>query len=398
VRRGAWLAGAALVGAVAIVTIFATRDPSSSPRRQPTRPSTTPTTAATPPAAEPTLLVWTSGGLPAGFAEGVAAVDGVERVTSVTGDVVDLVATFDSAGRPVDTPPPGLGFPLDAFGIDLGTYPAFVDESAGATLAGLQPGEAVLGSTSSRLRRLGPGGVLELAGGARLTVAAVVDDASVGAAELVVRSDGADALGIRTPRFLLVAYRGERSTIERAIASIAPDRPVRVRAPEETPYLRHGDLVLPQAVIKAQFGEFAYRRGPDRFFEQDPAWAAGHIATTSVPILGTISCHRDVLDAIAGALRELEQQGLGSLVDPAGYAGCFVPTEIPGGGISRHSWGVAIDLNFVENPGGLASFADPELIAVMERFGFISGAKFLAVDPGHFEYVRPPEMPSRLVP
>jgi len=98
-----------------------------------------------------------------------------------------------------------------------------------------------------------------------------------------------------------------------------------------------------------------------------------------------------VIPALAGALGELEALGLGSLVDPAGYQGCYVPSVIPGsGGLSRHSWGIAVDVNFLPNATGLPSFADARLIEVMDRWGFVSGAQFLETDPGHFEYVQAP--------
>lgn len=341
--------------------------------------------------ATPTLLVWTSGGLPPGFSEGVAALDGVDGLTSVNGDLVDLVATFDERGQPVDAPPAGMRIPLDALAMDPSSYPAFVDESARRAVSRLGPGEALLGATSARVRRVGAGGVLHLANGARFTVAAVVADAAVGAAELVVGVGDGPAAGITTARFLLVTYTGDRAATEQAIAALAPGTPMRFRAPDEARFLRHADLVLPQALIKERFGEFSYARGTDRFITVDPAYEAAHVVTATVPIIGAISCHRDVIAALEGALRELEDRGLASLVDPAGYQGCFVPSVIPGsGGLSHHSWGIAIDVNFLPNPTGLPSYADPQLVEVMERWGFVAGARFLDVDPGHFEYVRPP--------
>jgi hypothetical protein len=390
VRRAAWaVAAAAALGAGVLVLV---RDSSpSDPRRRPPV-STGATTAPEVDApGSSTLLVWTSGGLPPGFPEQVAAVDGIERTTVVNGDLVDLTATFDDRGGPVDTIPPGMRIPVDAIAIDPSTYPAFVDGSASTDLAGLGPGQALLGATSARLRRLGPGGVLELGDGARVTVAAVVDDTAVGAAELVVATSEGPAVGLTTPRFLLAGYTGERAATEQAIEGLLPGTPVRFRSPDEARFLRHADLVLPQAVVKERFGEFAYAPGTDRFVAVDPAYEETHIVTATVPILGVVTCHRDVIPALEGALRELEERGLASLVDPAGYQGCFVPSVIPGsGGLSRHSWGIAIDVNFRPNPTGLPSYADPRLVEVMERWGFISGAKFLEVDPGHFEHVRPP--------
>ncbi|HEX6312754.1 MAG TPA: M15 family metallopeptidase [Acidimicrobiia bacterium] len=407
--RVAWmrLGGALLValavaaGAFALVRDGAGSEPGSSETTASTGPPSSgsraaSTTTSGPAAAESPgpLLVWTAGGLPAAAPEQIAALPGVERVTVVRGDLVDLVASTDAAGAPVDAAPPGMRIPLDALAIDPATYPAFVPGggSDADALARLQPGEAVLGATSARLRRLGPGGVLALANGATVTVTAVVADEAVGAAELVVATAGAPAIGVSVPRFLLVAYSGDRAGLEAGIAALLPGQPVRFRAEGETPYLRHADLVLPQAVVKERFGEFAYRDGADRFLEVDPAYEAAHIAAAPVPILGQVTCHRDALPAIEGALRELEQAGLAGLVDPAGYQGCYVASIIPGsGGVSRHSWGIAIDVNFLPNPTELASFADPRLEAVMERWGFVPGSRFLTTDPGHFEYVGSPQ-------
>jgi hypothetical protein len=395
VRRAAWgvAATVAAAGALGASVFVLVRDSSPPEQRGHPPASTGATTAPEDDAPSPsTLLVWTSGGLPPDFPEQVAAVGGLERTTVVTGDIVDLTATFDERGQAVDAPPPGMRIPLDALAIDPSAYPAFVDEPARNPLARLDPGEALLGETSARLRRLGTGGVVELANGARLTVAGVVDDAAVGAAELVVATATGPGAGITTPRFLLLAYTGDRATTEQAIAALLPDTPVRFRAPEEARFLRHADLVLPQALVKERFGEFAYAPGADRFVTVDPAYEDTHVVTATVPILGAITCHRDVIPALEGALRELEERGLSALVDPAGYQGCFVPSVIPGsGGLSHHSWGIAIDVNFLPNPTGLPSYADPQLIDVMERWGFVAGAKFLEVDPGHFEYVRPPD-------
>ncbi|MGH8982593.1 MAG: M15 family metallopeptidase [Acidimicrobiia bacterium] len=397
-RRAAWLgvAGVTLAAVAASGVGFARetaedggadRSPPSSARSG----SSVPTTTATPAPQTATLLVWTSGGLPPGLPEQVANLPGVARSTVVLGDLVDLVATADPSGTPVDAVPAGMRIPLDAFAVDPAGYAPFARAADGAALARLQPGEALLGETSARLRRLGTGGVLELANGARVVVVGVVDDASVGAAELVVAASSAPAIGIATPRFLLVAHSGDRAALEAAITPLLADGPVRFRASGEARFLRHADLVLPQSLVKERFGEFAYRSGTDRFVTVDPAYEAANIVSAPVPILGSITCHREVIPALESALRELEQRGLASLVDPAGYQGCFVPSIIPGsGGVSRHSWGIAIDVNFLPNPSGLPSFADPQLEEVMARWGFVAGSRFLETDPGHFEYVRPP--------
>jgi hypothetical protein len=389
VRRTAVLALAlgigVLVGAIATAAI---QDSSGAPRPPAER------RVKEVPVPEPderVLLVWTSGGMPADLGDRVAALPGIKHVTTAHGDLVNLTGSFAADGRPVDAPPAGLTIPLDALAIDPPTYAPFFGGAAQPQLRSLPAGRALLGATSAGLRRLGPGSTIELESGARVTVAGTVDDEVVGAAELVVDTTTAPSLGITTPRFLLVAYDGARTEVERGIQALVPDEAVRFRARGETPYLRHGDAVLPQALIKARFGEFAYQRSSGRDLIEDPAWSQENIVTQPVPILGRITCHRGVLPAIAGAMRELEERNLASLVDPAGYRGCWVPSLItPGGGVSRHAWGVALDLNFSSNPTGLASAVDPRLVEVMDRWGFISGANYLVPDPGHFEYLRPP--------
>jgi hypothetical protein len=52
---------------------------------------------------------------------------------------------------------------------------------------------------------------------------------------------------------------------------------------------------------------------------------------------------------------------------------------------------VAVDLNFGDNPTGLASVQDPRLVAIFARWGFTEGSGWLVPDAGHFEYVSPPQ-------
>jgi D-alanyl-D-alanine carboxypeptidase-like protein len=165
--------------------------------------------------------------------------------------------------------------------------------------------------------------------------------------------------------------------------------PVRLRGPGETPFFRAGDAVLPQAMVKQRFGEFAWRPGAAGSFVQDPAWQAANLATARVPILGRVRCHRVLLPSLAGAMRELQQRNLAGLVDPEAYAGCWNPRLTrSGGGVSRHAWGAAVDLNVAGNPTGLASAQDRRLVEVMEHWGFTWGGRWLIPDPAHFEWLR----------
>jgi D-alanyl-D-alanine carboxypeptidase len=341
---------------------------------------------------ERVLLVWASRRLPAGLAARLRAVPGISSVTTVQGDLLGLVKSTTSERRPVDSPRKGMVIPLDAIAFDPATYPSFLPVSTRAAFRHLGRREALLGATSARLRRLGTGGRLLIGGSRWLTVAGIVDDSLVGGAELAVTSAAGHAAAIRTDRYLLVSYRTERARVETAIRERLPaGLEPRFRGPGETPFFRNGDAVLPQALVKEHFGEFAYRPGPGRAFTEDPIWEAANIVTVKLPILGRVRCHRALIRALGGAMNELRQRNLDGLVDPAGFGGCWNPRLIGvGAGISRHAWGAAVDLNTRGNPTGLESAQDPRLVEVMRRWGFTWGGHWLIPDPSHFEYLRAP--------
>lgn len=356
----------------------------------------TPTTASpTPPTSDavpPAVLAWTPGGLPAGFAEAVAFSPGLAALTVVHGDPLTLTASLDASGQATGSnPPPGMVVDLDVIAVDPSTFAGFAARADRAAIHALAPGQGLLGDTSAALRDVGPGDQLVLGGGARVTVAGVVDDSSVGAAELVVDTGTGTAIGVTTPRYLLAEPAGSSADTVAAVHEAAdPTLTLRVRARGETPYLRSSDAVLPQSRLKAVFGEFARDpRANGGDLRLDPAWVRDNIVEAEVPILGEVRCHRSLIPALGGALQELADRNLGGLVQT--YDGCHNARRIRSGDtVSRHAWGAAVDLNFTGNATGVASIQDPRLVEVMARWGFGSGDGWLVPDPGHFEYVGPP--------
>ena len=346
------------------------------------RPASSERSVPLPEPSSPTLLVWTPGRLPDGGAEKMATLPGVQASTVVRGGTLGLVASWDGTGAAVDQPPAGFRIPLDAMVFDARTYPPFVPPSVRAAFAGLGPHQAILGTSSARLRHLGPGAALQLVDGSRVDVVAVVDDAYVGATEVAL-----SATASLPARYVLLSYSGDRAALEQRIRQSLPNgTPVRFRAPGETPFLRQGDAVLAQVFIKERFGEFAYKPGPGREITEDPAWEAANVVNATVPILGHVRCNRTVVPQLRGALEELKRRNLASLVNPREFQGCWNPVLIdPGGDVSRHAWGVAVDINFGENPTGVYSGQDPRLVDVMQRWGFTWGGPWLIPDPAHFE-------------
>ncbi|MBK5223682.1 MAG: M15 family metallopeptidase [Acidimicrobiia bacterium] len=93
-----------------------------------------------------------------------------------------------------------------------------------------------------------------------------------------------------------------------------------------------------------------------------------------------------MIDPLTMVLGDLAAMNLGHLVDPAAFAGCWVPRRIAeGGSLSKHTWGLAVDVNIGTNPRGSFSTQDPRLVDLMRSAGFTWGGSWLVPDPGHYE-------------
>ena len=87
-------------------------------------------------------------------------------------------------------------------------------------------------------------------------------DTDIGANEVFVSREIAADLGLRTERYLLIdpASGPSRARIAAGIRAATPSGDdVTIRGSGETPYLRQGDAVLPQVILKERLGEFAAR-------------------------------------------------------------------------------------------------------------------------------------------
>ena len=340
----------------------------------------------------PTLLAWTPGRLPDGYAEAVRGLRSVRTATVVRSGVAWMSRWRDQAGR-TERPPKGLRVPVEIASIHRRSYAAFVPPADRTMVIGLRG--AILGRTFAGLHGLGPGAEVVIAG-TPLEVEAVLDDELVGAHELVVAGAVGRRLGVERPRYLLVGPR-QGSPADRVEAGLRRAVPagvrVRIRAPGETPVFRHGDAVLPQVRVKELFGEFAAAPRPDGTLAPDPVWVRANVRTARVPILGEIRCHRLVVPLVRAALEDLAARNLGHLVDGADYGGCYYPRFIasdPGTGISHHSWGIAIDVNVSQGLPGRQPTIDPRVVEAFEAQGFKWGGEFLIPDGTHFEFVRFP--------
>jgi D-alanyl-D-alanine carboxypeptidase len=134
------------------------------------------------------------------------------------------------------------------------------------------------------------------------------------------------------------------------------------------------------------FGAFSYRYFPDGTIQPDAAWVRKNIVTTTVPVLGRVTCHRLMVPQLRGALHDVEAAGLGGTLHR--FDGCYVPRFIesnPDRSISLHTWGIALDIDAAANGRGTAGHMDPRVVSIFKRWGFNWGGDWTYTDPMHFE-------------
>jgi CTP:molybdopterin cytidylyltransferase MocA len=316
------------------------------------------------------LLVWA----PGGFSEReVGKVRDSTRVAAISAVRTGLLPA--ASGRRYYRV-----IPVEAMGIDANAYTSAAGRP-GRTLVDLLPKGAVLSRTGAKLRRVRSGGRLRLADDHTVAVSGVVDDALLGGYEVALDRNLARRYGIRRATYLLVKPRGPVEGLRKELRRLLKGRQLHFITPGDRPFVRGGDPVLPLAQVKARFGEFAL---PSLTHGRpDPAWTRANLATRRLPVLGRVRCHRLVVDDLGQAMADLQRQGLAKLVDVGAFrrqGGCWSPRLLrgPGGRLSRHAWGIAVELPVTP---------DERVIRTMARHGFTWGGSFARPDSFHFEWV-----------
>lgn len=303
---------------------------------------------------------------------------GTLRMMSVTrGD--EPIQSFDA----------GMGVPMTVAAWDPNSARALL---GGRVAAGLAGDGVVMSSRSAALRGAQVGDSVSLEGWNGVvqdfTIDAIVDDSDLRWAEIGMNDRVADSLGFE--RVGLVATIG---TSEQAadLRTALTDLPVRITGPGET--VDRTDFVLPTVLVKERFGEFSFRPGRGDDIVIDQAWEDANIVTVDMAPLGLFECHRLVVPYIRSVIGDLRATGLIAEIDPGDFqlaGGCFNARLIRGGdkgfALSRHSWGIAIDINPSTNryDGGVT--LSEEFGETFREWGFSWGAGWLRPDGMHFEW------------
>ena len=143
--------------------------------------------------------------------------------------------------------------------------------------------------------------------------------------------------------------------------------------------------VLPTALVKEMFGDFQIKERDGTWITTEPSWREKNIQVKRMPILGNTRCHRLMWEPLEGALNQILDEGLAytlSVQDFKKSGGCYAPRRInrfdAGGSISRHAWGIAIDIN-------TKSSYHPRVVEIFNSWGFAWGGTWTSPDEMHFE-------------
>jgi hypothetical protein len=299
----------------------------------------------------------------------------------------------------VQEAPSGYFYPMSTTAVDADRAAPLLGDEATASL---NNGDLVFGATSARLRGAAVGDVVTLVGWDgrtyRYEVGAVVADELVGWAELALEVQVAAEIGFERASYVAVWDYGAEDELLLTMWSQLPKALLTIGTPFDPD---DPDAVLPTVLVKENFGEFAYRPTSGDRIILDSEWRRANIVDVNLPYLGPFRCHKNVVPLLEGALAEIEAEGLAWMINYRDFqiaGGCYNPRLIrggdKGGAVSRHTWGIAIDINPSDNPYGGRVGMDDRIGQIFRDWGFAWGAGWRFTDGGHFEWTHPQEFPS----
>ncbi|MEA2499249.1 MAG: hypothetical protein QOH26_1654 [Actinomycetota bacterium] len=340
------------------------------------------------------FVVWSPEGLPPRVGHSLERVDGVRDAVKARFALDWLLEARAPGGSRVQSPPSGAGYPFEVLLVAPRAYAKFAPTEDREAIRRLDEGEVLIPKMEARLRATGNGSRFQLRSGTVRVSGVVSNAATQGYEALMARPAPSD--WTYQMRYFLVEASTDVSikSMRRAVKRVTSDDiRFRIRSENKTRFLRYATSVRPQVVFKRTFGEFAARPTKTGALTLMDGWRDNNIRTESVPILGSVTCHRKLFPQMRGALNELEEKGLAYLIRRDEYAGCynsrFVATP-PGIRLSRHAWGVAFDINTSNNQFGQEPHQDPRLVRIMRKWGLLWGGTWPLPDGMHFEWTRFP--------
>jgi hypothetical protein len=204
--------------------------------------------------------------------------------------------------------------------------------------------------------------------------------------DAVVNEKWGETLGMKPGNALIISTTiTSPQSIREPIEKIAGDNAsVQILGPDLDISVQQTAFLV--GTVADAVGTFNYTVLAGGHIAPDPAWVSAHIATETVPILGSVTCNRLMFPQLRAALQEVVTSHLADRIHPGEYAGCYYPRFIAGTTkLSNHSFGLALDLNVPGNQRGTVGEIDRGVVAIFKKWGFTWGGDWHYTDPMHFE-------------
>ena len=215
-----------------------------------------------------------------------------------------------------------------------------------------------------------------------VVVGEIIPDSEIGWFEGVVNKDLGYKLGIN--RNIQAIIWGNKIT-ENHLIEIHKNikyKKIRLTGRDSTP---NRNWVLPTSLVKEMFGDFQIKERDGTWIIVEPAWRNKNIERKNMPIIGRATCNKIMWKPLLGALNQVIEEGLEDTLSKEEFqksGGCYAPRRInrfnAGGAISRHAWGIAIDIN-------VKSGYHPRVVEIFNSWGFAWGGTWTSPDEMHFE-------------
>ncbi len=155
---------------------------------------------------------------------------------------------------------------------------------------------------------------------------------------------------------------------------------------------------LTDSEVLARYGD------PTKFLsshgDADAMWKVAILGSFTLPavlrlswnrnqVARSVSCHKDVMFELRDIFNHIyaNKEAWASIGD---YGGCYMwrPNRNNPKVLSRHSWGLAVDMDVADNPNGGAAHMHPHIIKCFAERGWLWGGDhkfFPTIDAMHFE-------------
>jgi len=213
----------------------------------------------------------------------------------------------------------------------------------------------------------------------------------VGTIDAVVNAEWGDALGLPEDNALVIntgvfSPQAVREKLEKLLGENMSITDLDIVAETGIDPNTFQTAVLVGTFAEA-VGVFRYTPIGGGRVQPEASWVREHIVTETLPLLGKLTCNKYMMPQLRDAMIEIQRARLGDEIKY--HVGCYYPRFIAGSTtLSNHSFGLAIDINSLENQRGTVGEMHPVVVQIMKKWGFAWGGDWNYTDPMHFELER----------